>query len=173
VPVCVLLALICANREDLPQWVRRLGFAAFLLLMCGLGFQLARSTLPSMPTVAWLVLAVAFPILTAGASGAAAAVFGLLALLTLGVLLARFVDLWWSAQTLGGTFYLLGLLALLPAMVMHKLRPPPPKPPEPAAAPPIAYDWDGDEASSAPPDRLIERLDSSDAQEGADKYTRE
>lgn len=142
-----------ASREELPRRWRRCGAAAFGLLLAGLALHAGRFVLvaSSVPKGVWLVgallgwLAFAF-------SGTAALVVFVLWLLSLGAVMAWLVGIVGDPRVLEGLLLLLGLAAFVPSLWVNARTPVPKR---------------------TPPPPLAEQLDSDEAQEGADKYTRE
>jgi hypothetical protein len=152
----------------LPRRWKRGGAAAFWALLAALLVHAGRYVLQAwaVPREVWLVGAGTgwIVVLLAARDRPRLVVFGLLWLLSLGVAIACLADRFGLAPAVEGGLLLAGLLVFVPtAWVLFRtpLPPTPPPAPAPAAVPP------------PPQPTLVEQLDSDEAQEGADKYTRE
>jgi hypothetical protein len=159
VPVLVVVALAFSLGEEL-RGRPRLGRAAAGLLLMGMFLQLVREVSGLLPLWAWAAAAIVLPVLSR-LSGRWAIGVIVLWLLALAALIAALVGLAIDVRIVGGLVYASGGAALVMAALGRLLRRrQAANPPPDAVAPP-------------PSSPLIDRLDSADAQEGADKYTRE
>jgi hypothetical protein len=157
----VLLGTGIALNVKLPVVWRRCAGLSVSLLFAALAMRIGhslRAAAPGIPVLAWGLSALAVGLAARWVNGLWRLALVLWSLLCGGVLLVMFEAWLGLSHVLNGLLVLLGLAAFVLAFwkALPRLpgEPPIPTPDEPS-----------------PP--LIERLDSDDAQEAADKYTRE
>ncbi len=153
----------------LPQRWKCCGAVAFWALLAALLMHAGRYVLEAwaVPREVWLVGAGTgwLVVLLAARDRPRLVVFGLLWLLSLGVAIAWLAGRFGFAREVEVGLLLAGLLVFVPTGWVLFRTPLPPTMPTPT--PPLAP------AAPPPQPTLVEQLDSDEAQEGADKYTRE
>ncbi|WKB53931.1 hypothetical protein [Eleftheria terrae] len=181
-PLPALLAASAAVREDLPRAWRRLGAAAFLLALAAIGLHIARLALRSsgLPTALWPLAALVLPWLlppTSAALGRGAALL-LAAAWVVAVMgsLALLLGRWFDPRVLQGLLLLLAYPLVTVASVRHWITPRPPGAAAPRSSSTVPSSPQATSVSPRPADGtrpVSDRLASDEAQEAADKYTRD
>lgn len=158
--VAALWALYVWADEARPRRVRRVAGVAALALGAGLLLRLGWGLMgppPLLPPWQWALGLLVLPVFVR--SGRLGGVAAMLFFLCLALALATGVSWVGDVRVATGLALALGAGALAVALVLGRLLPAPPAPP-PAPA-------------SVPPAELQDRLASDEANEAADKYTRE